>query len=69
LGLLHLHDHVAGCEDSGRVGEDVGPRGGIPIVVGGQVLGAIGVSGETPAIDEGIAIAGAQAAKSFKKKP
>jgi glc operon protein GlcG len=36
-------------------------QGGIPIQVDGQVVGAIGVSGETPAEDEAIAIAGAQA--------
>jgi glc operon protein GlcG len=44
-------------------------QGGVPIVVEGQVVGAIGVSGETPAIDEGIAIAGAKVAKSFKTQP
>ena len=41
-------------------------QGGIPITFHGKVLGAIGVSGETPKIDEDIAIAGAKAAQSFK---
>lgn len=36
-------------------------QGGIPIVVGGKVLGAIGVSGNTPQEDEDIALAGAAA--------
>lgn len=36
-------------------------QGGIPIVVGGKVLGAIGVSGNTPQEDEDIAVAGAAA--------
>lgn len=43
-------------------------QGGVPVVVEGQVVGAIGVSGETPAIDEGVAIEGAKIAKSFKTK-
>jgi glc operon protein GlcG len=38
-------------------------RGGIPIVVNDEVVGAIGVSGETPKIDEDIAIVGAAAAQ------
>lgn len=42
-------------------------QGGVPIVVNGQVIGAIGVSGETPAQDEDIAIAGAAVAASFTK--
>jgi glc operon protein GlcG len=33
--------------------------GGIPLVVGGEVVGAIGTSGETPDEDEAISIAGA----------
>ncbi len=41
-------------------------QGGIPITVDGKVIGAIGVSGETPAQDESIAIAGAAAAQSLK---
>ena len=36
-------------------------QGGIPIAVDGEVVGAIGVSGETPAQDEAVAIAGASA--------
>jgi uncharacterized protein GlcG (DUF336 family)/mannose-6-phosphate isomerase-like protein (cupin superfamily) len=40
-------------------------QGGIPITFGGKVIGAIGVSGETPAQDEEIAIAGANAAKDL----
>src|SRR5712671_2143514 len=37
-------------------------QGGIPIVVNGKVIGAIGVSGNTPQEDEDIAKAGAAAA-------
>jgi len=37
-------------------------QGGIPISVGGKVIGAIGVSGNTPQEDEDIAKAGAAAA-------
>jgi glc operon protein GlcG len=40
-------------------------QGGIPIAFAGKVIGAIGVSGESPAQDEEIALAGANAAKSF----
>ena len=36
-------------------------QGGIPILFEGKVIGAIGVSGETPSLDEEIAIAGANA--------
>jgi len=43
-------------------------QGGVPIIVGGQVIGAIGVSGETPGQDEDIAIAGAAVAASFTKQ-
>jgi glc operon protein GlcG len=42
-------------------------QGGVPIVVDGKVIGAIGVSGETPQQDEDIAIAGAAIAASFIK--
>jgi glc operon protein GlcG len=38
-------------------------QGGIPIIVEGKVIGAIGVSGETPSEDEEIAKAGAGAIK------
>jgi glc operon protein GlcG len=40
-------------------------QGGVPILVNGKVIGAIGVSGETPAQDEDIAITGAAIAASF----
>jgi glc operon protein GlcG len=40
-------------------------QGGVPIIVEGQVVGAIGVSGETPQQDEEIAKAGAQALESM----
>jgi glc operon protein GlcG len=43
-------------------------QGGVPILVNGQVVGAIGVSGETPQQDEDIALAGAAAAASFTKR-
>jgi glc operon protein GlcG len=35
--------------------------GGIPLVVDGEVVGAVGTSGETPDVDEAISIAGAAA--------
>jgi glc operon protein GlcG len=38
--------------------------GGIPLVIDGEVVGAIGTSGETPDEDEAISIAGAAAAPS-----
>ena len=40
-------------------------QGGVPITINGKVIGAIGVSGETPQVDEDIAIAGAAVAASF----
>jgi uncharacterized protein GlcG (DUF336 family) len=40
-------------------------QGGLPIVYGGKVIGAIGVSGETPQWDEDIARAGADAAAAI----
>jgi len=41
-------------------------QGGIPIVVGGQIVGGVGVSGAASAQqDEELAIAGAEAAKQF----
>jgi gluconolactonase len=46
LGALALHDAAA-------------LTGGIPLVVGDEVVGAIGTSGETPDEDEGVSIAGA----------
>ena len=36
-------------------------QGGVPIVVDGQVVGAVGVSGDSPQADEEIAIAGSKA--------
>lgn len=42
-------------------------QGGVPVMVNGKVIGAIGVSGETPSQDEDIAIAGAAIAISFTK--
>jgi glc operon protein GlcG len=36
-------------------------QGGVPIIFDGKVIGAIGVSGETPSQDEELAIAGAKA--------
>lgn len=38
-------------------------QGGVPIVLGGKVIGAIGVSGDSPQVDEDIAVAGAAAFK------
>src|SRR3954462_9841899 len=52
LGALALHG--AACL-----------TGGIPLTVSGEVVGAIGTSGETPDEDEAISIAGAAAALSF----
>jgi glc operon protein GlcG len=42
-------------------------QGGVPILSDGKVIGAIGVSGETPTQDEDIAIAGAAVAATFTK--
>jgi len=36
-------------------------QGGVPVVIGGAVVGAVGVSGDSPQVDEDIAIAGARA--------
>lgn len=36
-------------------------QGGVPIRINGQVVGAVGVSGDTPQVDEDIAVAGARA--------
>ena len=38
-------------------------QGGVPIKFNGKVIGAIGVSGDTPQVDEDIAITGANAFK------
>ena len=42
-------------------------QGGVPIIVEGKVIGAIGVSGETPQQDEEIAKVGAAVAASFTR--
>ena len=45
-------------------------QGGIPVVVDGQIIGGVGVSGASSAAqDEELAIAGAEAAKSFGSDP
>ncbi len=36
-------------------------QGGVPIRIAGRVVGAVGVSGDTPQVDEAIALAGAAA--------
>src|SRR5882724_5399735 len=56
LGALALHG--ASCL-----------TGGIPLVVDGQDVGAIGTSGETPDEDEAISVAGAQAQFSTIEVP
>jgi glc operon protein GlcG len=56
LGALALHDAVA-------------LTGGIPLVVDGEVVGAIGTSGETPDEDEAISIAGAAVRFSTRTVP
>jgi glc operon protein GlcG len=43
--------------------------GGVPLESGGQVAGAIGVSGETPDEDEAVSRAGAQASFSVTQMP
>jgi glc operon protein GlcG len=45
-------------------------QGGIPIVLDGQIIGGVGVSGAMSAAqDEQLAVAGAEAAKSFGSDP
>jgi glc operon protein GlcG len=56
LGALALHGAVA-------------LTGGIPLVVDGEVVGAIGTSGETPDQDEAVSIAGASAEVSTRTVP
>jgi len=36
-------------------------QGGVPVTIGGRVVGAVGVSGDSPQADEAIALAGARA--------
>src|SRR3954462_2277523 len=43
--------------------------GGIPLTVGGEVVGAIGTSGETPDEDEAVSLAGAAAEVSVTDVP
>jgi glc operon protein GlcG len=43
-------------------------QGGVPLIVGGQVVGAIGVSGNTPQEDEDIAKAGVAALATTARK-
>jgi uncharacterized protein GlcG (DUF336 family)/mannose-6-phosphate isomerase-like protein (cupin superfamily) len=44
-------------------------QGGVPVVVDGQIIGGVGVSGASSAAqDEALAIAGAEAAKSFSSQ-
>jgi len=56
LGALALHGAAA-------------LTGGIPLVVDGEVVGAIGTSGETPDEDEAISLAGAAAAFTTVARP
>ena len=41
-------------------------QGGVPILINSKVVGAVGVSGDSPQVDEEIAIAGAKAISSMK---
>ena len=41
-------------------------QGGVPVLIGGRVVGAVGVSGDSPQVDEEIAIAGARAITSAR---
>jgi uncharacterized protein GlcG (DUF336 family) len=43
-------------------------QGGVPISIGGEVIGAIGVSGANPKLDEEFALAGAKSIQSGIKK-
>jgi len=56
LGALALHGAAA-------------LTGGIPLTVDGEVIGAIGTSGETPDQDESVSLAGAQAPFSVTDVP
>jgi glc operon protein GlcG len=56
LGALALHGAVA-------------LTGGVPLRVNGEVVGAVGTSGETPDEDESVSIAGAAAAFSTVEVP
>ena len=59
---------------NGRVASLVLPgatplQGGVPLIANGKVVGAIGVSGNTPQEDEDIALAGATAFEAAIKSP
>jgi glc operon protein GlcG len=41
-------------------------QGGVPVFIDGRVVGAVGVSGDSPQVDEEIALAGAKAIPSTK---
>jgi glc operon protein GlcG len=56
LGALALHGAAA-------------LTGGIPLMIDGEVIGAIGTSGETPGQDESVSIAGARALFSVTDIP
>lgn len=56
LGALALHGAVA-------------LTGGIPLVVDGEVIGAVGTSGETPDEDEAVSLAGAAVGLSSVTRP
>jgi glc operon protein GlcG len=56
LGALALHGAVA-------------LTGGVPLIVDGEVVGAIGTSGETPDEDEAVSIAGAKVELSTQLVP
>jgi glc operon protein GlcG len=41
-------------------------QGGVPVLINGRVVGAVGVSGDSPQVDEEIALAGAKAISGAK---
>jgi glc operon protein GlcG len=43
-------------------------QGGVPVVIDGAVVGAVGVSGDSPQVDEDIAVAGANAVSARSAK-
>ncbi len=42
-------------------------QGGVPVMIDGKVVGAVGVSGDSPQADEEIAIAGAKAVEARRR--
>jgi glc operon protein GlcG len=57
-----FEDQVANGRIAALALADATPlQGGIPVTIDGQVVGAIGVSGDTPQVDEEIALTGARA--------